>query len=320
MLACAAALAGQARAAGVALVGAERQPSLDQAILDRLNAVRAAKGLRPLRASDDLEKAAVFHSQTMLTDGFFAHDDPGGPTFVQRLKRFYSPAGYRSWTAGENLLYNSEQIDAGVAIQAWLDSPPHRENMLDPAWREVGIASMHAASAGGEFGGDAAWVITMDFGTRIGGVSAHATAAAKPAVRAAAKAAKQKRAVTKKPKVAPAKQRTLAERRAAAKRRAGAENDKALAARKALARKKALAKKRALAARRREAAEQKALAAQQAQNAGPGQQDDQAGVATSPPAGGSTGVGTDPGTTDPGAGDPGTSDETPPDDGFGGLG
>ena len=79
--------------------------------------------------------------------------------------------------AGENILYNTSDIDADhQAIQAWLDSPPHRENMLNPDWREVGIGSVHASTAGGTFGGEPTWVITMDFGTRTGGATAVAKA------------------------------------------------------------------------------------------------------------------------------------------------
>ena len=78
--------------------------------------------------------------------------------------------------AGENILYNTADIDADNAIQAWLDSPPHRENMLNPDWREVGIGSVHASTAGGTFGGEPTWVITMDFGTRTGGSTAAAKA------------------------------------------------------------------------------------------------------------------------------------------------
>ena len=102
----------------------------------------------------------------------FQHDSPDGTSFVQRLKHFYSPSGYSRWTAGENILYNTGDIEADTAIQAWLDSPPHRRNMLDPEWREVGIGSVHASTAGGTFGGGPAWVITMDFGARTGGAKA----------------------------------------------------------------------------------------------------------------------------------------------------
>ena len=99
--------------------------------------------------SAELENAAVAHSRDLIQAGVFQHDSPDGTSFVRRLKHFYSPSGYSSWTAGENLLYNTADIDADTAIQAWLHSPPHRENLLNPAWREVGIGSVHASTAGG---------------------------------------------------------------------------------------------------------------------------------------------------------------------------
>jgi uncharacterized protein YkwD len=172
LLALSGTIAGTAHASDATPATTERLKALDSQILTRLNATRAAHGLRPLVVSDALENAAVTHSRELIQAGVFQHDSPDGTSFVQRLKHFYSPSGYSSWTAGENLLYNTADIDAETAIRAWLDSPPHRENMLNPDWREVGIGSVHASTAGGTFGGASTWVITMDFGARTGGVKA----------------------------------------------------------------------------------------------------------------------------------------------------
>jgi uncharacterized protein YkwD len=147
----------------------ERLQALDQGILAGLNETRTRHGLRPLVLSRALENAALSHSRSMLQNGFFAHESRDGSPFSVRLRRFYSPAGYASWSAGENLLYDTGGLDAKSAIQAWLASPEHRRNMLDPSWREVGIASMHANAPGGIFDGQPAWVVTMDFGVRAGG-------------------------------------------------------------------------------------------------------------------------------------------------------
>jgi uncharacterized protein YkwD len=168
LLALVAALAGQASAADTAPAAIERARALDQAIVLQLNETRTAHRLRPLALSPALASAAASHSRSMLRGGFFAHESQDGSSFVLRLRRFYRPAGYASWSAGENLLYDTGALDAQTAIRAWLASPEHRRNMLDPSWREVGVAAMHSASAGGTFGGDATWVVTMDFGVRIG--------------------------------------------------------------------------------------------------------------------------------------------------------
>ena len=212
LLALSGAIAGTAHASDATPATTERLQALDGQILTRLNATRAAHGLRPLVVSDALENAAVTHSRELIQAGVFQHDSPDGTSFVQRLKHFYSPSGYSSWTAGENLLYNTADIDAETAIRAWLDSPPHRENMLNPDWREVGIGSVHASTAGGTFGGAPTWVITMDFGARTGGTKAATKApasvkavAAKKKATAKKKAKKHAAVHAKKPKASPSR-------------------------------------------------------------------------------------------------------------------
>ncbi len=193
LLAVTGAIAGSASAADTAPAATVRLQALDHEILVRLNATRASHRLRPLVVSRQLEAAAVAHSRSMLAGGFFAHESRDGSPFVARVKRYYRSSGYTSWSAGENLLYNSARIDARTAIAAWLDSPGHRANMLAPAWREVGIGSLRASSAGGTFRGAPTWVITMDFGSRAGGRSTAAVEAgqAKPRTADSARAREQ---------------------------------------------------------------------------------------------------------------------------------
>jgi uncharacterized protein YkwD len=47
-----------------------------------------------------------------------------------------------------------------------MNSPPHRENILEPRWREVGVAVARFASAGGVYDGRSVMIITTDFGVR----------------------------------------------------------------------------------------------------------------------------------------------------------
>ena len=176
LLALSGAIAGTAPASDATPATTQRLQGLDAQILARLNATRAAHGLRPLVVSAELENAAVAHSRDLIHSGVFQHDSPDGTSFARRLKHFYSPSGYSKWMAGENLLYKTAEVDADTAIQAWLHSPAHRANLLSPSWREVGIGSVHASTAGGTFGGSPTWVITMDFGARTGGTTAAAKA------------------------------------------------------------------------------------------------------------------------------------------------
>ncbi len=159
----------------------ERLPALEESILARLNATRTAHGLRPLILSDELRSAAIAHSHSMLEDGYFQHESKNGSPFFERVKTFYRADGYTRWAVGENLLYNTGgTLDAGSAIDAWLTSPAHRDNMLASGWREVGIGALHAAAAGGTFGGDPTWIVTMDFGARTGGKTRQLAVKQKP--------------------------------------------------------------------------------------------------------------------------------------------
>ena len=85
-----------------------------------------------------------------------------------RLKRFYPIVSGLNWTVGENLLWSTPGIGAGAAVKLWLASPPHRRNLLDPAWREVGLGAYSTAVGTGAFAAANGPVIavTMDFGSR----------------------------------------------------------------------------------------------------------------------------------------------------------
>ena len=149
--------------------GSDRVQALEQGIVTGLNAVRTARGLRPLVVSRELQSASVAHSREMLVGGFFEHSSKDGTPFAVRVRRFYPINGFSTWSAGENLLYSTVATSPETAIDSWMNSPSHRRNMLSTGWREVGVAALHAESAGGTFGGKPTWVITMDFGARRGG-------------------------------------------------------------------------------------------------------------------------------------------------------
>ena len=146
--------------------GTTANAALERAVLAEVNTLRRAKGLAPLRWSDQLAAAARAHSGAMARRGFFSHDSAGGGAFWQRVKRYYGSRGYGYWSVGENLLWSSPDIDARRALQLWLDSPPHRKTLLSRQWREVGLGAVHVASAPGTVGGREVTIVTADFGVR----------------------------------------------------------------------------------------------------------------------------------------------------------
>jgi uncharacterized protein YkwD len=147
----------------------ERRLLLESAVIREMNRIRVAEGLRTLRASPSLRTAARGHSRSMLEFGFFSHDSVDGTAFSDRIRRYYSSRGWRSWSVGETLLASStDVIDAKEIVAAWLDSPPHREVILDPTWREAGIGALYTAIAPKEYRGAQTIVVTADFGMREG--------------------------------------------------------------------------------------------------------------------------------------------------------
>ena len=102
----------------------------------------------------------------MARVGYFSHDSANGASFSSRIAMFYTVRGYRSWTVGENLLWASPDVGALRALKLWLASPPHRANLLNPRWREVGLAAVHARRAPGVYGNAPTTIVTADFGSR----------------------------------------------------------------------------------------------------------------------------------------------------------
>jgi uncharacterized protein YkwD len=106
----------------------------------------------------------------MIAHGFFGHDSIDGTAFSARIKRHYTDRGWETWSVGEALLASTEAetLQARSVVRAWMNSPSHREIVLSPAWRDVGLGVVYAHSAPGEFNGTEAIVVTADFGLREG--------------------------------------------------------------------------------------------------------------------------------------------------------
>ncbi len=167
ILALALALAiAAAPTSGARPAGTQRLVAMEQGVVRELNRVRAARGLRSLVVTQGLQTAALAHSRTMLHGGFFEHEAPGGRPFGERIKRFYPPRVNEPWLVGENLFAKSAELTPQEAVAAWLESPPHRDIVLSSRFRDVGIGVMRSSLAGGDFGNQATWVVTADFGTR----------------------------------------------------------------------------------------------------------------------------------------------------------
>jgi len=141
-------------------------PTLNGGIVVRLNAIRASRGLHRLTVATGLAAAARAHTRDMVRSGLFQHESSDGTAFWQRVRSFYGAAGFRSWTVGETLVWQTGPATAAALVAMWLASPPHREVLLDPSWREIGVAAVEDTVAPGDFGGSDATIVTADFGAR----------------------------------------------------------------------------------------------------------------------------------------------------------
>jgi uncharacterized protein YkwD len=93
-----------------------------------------AGGQVPLEMDDVLRQAARAMSQDMAERDFFDHVDPDGRDPEDRLQE----AGFGGeYPWGENIAWG--QPDPATVVQGWIDSPPHCENMLWPAFRTIGV-------------------------------------------------------------------------------------------------------------------------------------------------------------------------------------
>ena len=161
LLASAGAAAGAARTTPSVLLSAR-----DNNLIVQINVLRKTHRLSPLRVSKQLTIAANQHTTEMAQAGYFAHDSLDHTEFSNRIERSYPSAGYRSWRVGENLLAVVPDVAAAEAITLWMHSAEHRAILLDSAWREIGVFSLHSDSASGTFNNEPVTIITADFGVR----------------------------------------------------------------------------------------------------------------------------------------------------------
>jgi len=139
---------------------------LEGGVLVEINRIRAQHGLQPLKLNVRLRAAADAHSAAMATYGFFAHDSRDGSVFWKRVERFYKPRGYAFWSVGENLLWSSGEMTPEAALEMWMNSPKHKENLLTARWREIGLSAVTVPAAPGVYGGLDVTIVTADFGVR----------------------------------------------------------------------------------------------------------------------------------------------------------
>ena len=132
---------GESAASIDATVTAVEHAEDARAMLETVNAERAARGLAALAFDERLCALARAHALDMVERSYFAHATPEGQSPFARMRHF----NYRFNYAGENIALD-ESVD--TASRALFASTEHRANILQPHFNRIGIAAV--ASTDGE--------------------------------------------------------------------------------------------------------------------------------------------------------------------------
>ncbi|WP_051969403.1 sigma-70 family RNA polymerase sigma factor [Kitasatospora azatica] len=104
-----------------------------QQVLDLVNSQRSQNGCGPLSSNAKLQLAAQRQSDDMAARQFFDHTNPDGAGPQQRI----DAAGYQWSSWGENIARG--QSDPASVMDSWMNSPGHRANILNCAFKEIGV-------------------------------------------------------------------------------------------------------------------------------------------------------------------------------------
>ena len=114
-----------------------------QRVLNLVNQARATRrycgstmfnAARPVRWNNVLAESSRVHAEDMAHHNYFSHNGRDGSDPAQRVER----AGYNYRTTGENIA--AGQMKPEDAMKAWLDSPDHCANLMNPAFIDMGVA------------------------------------------------------------------------------------------------------------------------------------------------------------------------------------
>jgi uncharacterized protein YkwD len=141
VICCCAVLAwhpGAVQAKGVRLDRTERR------VVRLVNRIRARHGLRRLKVSARLARAASNHTSDILRTGYLSHASSDGTPMATRVRRYTAAR----WI-GEDIAFTTRRRGvAGLVVRMWMASPGHRAVLLAPAGRRIGVGRARGSLAG----------------------------------------------------------------------------------------------------------------------------------------------------------------------------
>ncbi len=126
-----------------ALPGQVSYRALGKATRCLVNVERRRHGRSVLRGDGRLSRAARGHAREMVRHNYFAHDSRSGVSSTSRIVRSGYTRRARRWSVGENIAWGAGQRSTPRAIvRAWMNSRPHRRNILSRSFNEVGVGAV----------------------------------------------------------------------------------------------------------------------------------------------------------------------------------
>lgn len=124
-----------------AAAASARQDHVERAVVRQVNAVRAQHGLRALRTSRGLARAADAKAHELAQRNVLDHASPDGTSMLNRVRRYVDAHAY-----GETLA-TAPRVggEAAIIVRAWMSSPAHRAALLSPRFRRVGVGRRAAS-------------------------------------------------------------------------------------------------------------------------------------------------------------------------------
>jgi uncharacterized protein YkwD len=106
----------------------------ERKVIRIVNRIRARHGLRRMRASRSLGRAAAAHSSDMLRRDFLGHASSDGTPMIRRVHRYT-----RGRWIGETVAALSGRATSRRVVRMWMHSPPHRAVLLSRSARRIGV-------------------------------------------------------------------------------------------------------------------------------------------------------------------------------------
>lgn len=105
----------------------------EREVVRLVNEIRRANGLMEFKLNEELSKVARVKAEDMAANKYFSHTSPTYGSPFDMMKKF----GISYRTAGENIAMG--QTSAQAVVDAWMNSPGHRANILNASFTQIGV-------------------------------------------------------------------------------------------------------------------------------------------------------------------------------------